>query len=172
MSRRPPSTLIKAPATGKRQLSKSGPSVTTQEMSAINKMRAIRECESLVEAKATQLTEKAIYLAIEKDDTAALKICMDRFWPVPKERPIEAHIPSTASVDDVVGAMQNIIQQAATGELYLSELTTLLDRLKDMKTVLMEVKELKELQERNRELLERATAFDGNAVYGEDEDME
>lgn len=158
----PPQVLAQSPVRGKKGSYKGRSMVTTGDISMVNRIRSLRECDSLLESKATRLTEKTIYLALEKDDTTALKMCMDRIMPVPKERPVEMRVDQLDTVEDTLNAMKNIIQQMARGEINLSESRMAVDVLKDMRNMLMESIELKELQERSHVLENRLQYLEGS----------
>ena len=70
----------------------------------------------LAQAEVIELDlEKAIELALE-GDMAALKLCLDRIVPVRKTRPVKFHLPTIETPDDVLKAMQSIIQSVADGD--------------------------------------------------------
>ena len=71
--------------------------------------------EALLDGEAEGLTRKAIELALE-GDMAALKLCLDRIVPVRKTRPVKFHLPTIETPDDVLKAMQSIIQSVADGD--------------------------------------------------------
>src|SRR5262247_2805958 len=56
--------------------------------------------EALLEGQAEKLTEKAIRMALGGDVTA-MRLCLDRLAPPPKDRPIQIAMPSLVSVLDM-----------------------------------------------------------------------
>ena len=56
--------------------------------------------ESLLEAEAETLTRKVIELAKEGDRTA-LRLCMERFVPARKDRPIHVSLPPAETIQQI-----------------------------------------------------------------------
>ena len=61
-------------------------------------------CESLMEGEGEKLTRKAIELA-QGGDTVALRLCLERIYPVRKGRLINLHLPKVESARDVLKAI-------------------------------------------------------------------
>ena len=72
--------------------------------------------ELLLDGDAEAITSKAIELAKEGDLTA-IRICMDRFCPPRKDRPIPFDLPKLERVADASAAMAAIVSAVASGEL-------------------------------------------------------
>ena len=72
--------------------------------------------ESLLEGQAKALTQTAISKALE-GDSVALRLCMDRIMPAPKDKRIKVQLPSISSSRDLLGAARVLIAAVQTGEL-------------------------------------------------------
>ena len=73
-------------------------------------------CESLLEGQAEALTQKAVDMALA-GDTVALKICIDRIFPVRKDRPVTFPLPPINTGRDAADVMSSIMNAVATGQL-------------------------------------------------------
>lgn len=67
---------------------------------------------------------KAIQLALN-GDPFALRLCLDRLYPVPKERRIDLHLPEVTEVEHVTAALSVILAATAEGEITPGEGATL-----------------------------------------------
>jgi hypothetical protein len=72
--------------------------------------------ESLLEGQAEALTQTAISKAL-KGDTVALRLCMDRIMPPPKDNPISFSLPSMQSANDASQAAGGVLKAVSEGEL-------------------------------------------------------
>ena len=91
--------------------------------------KTTKAIEALLEGEAEGLTRKAIDLALEGDVTA-LRLCLDRISPAPKERAVCFDLPAIATLDDLPAALLAILGGAASGALTPGEanaLATLVD---------------------------------------------
>ena len=70
--------------------------------------------ESLLEGQAEALTQKAISSALT-GDAVALKLCMDRIAPSPKDKPISFSLPDMHCVRDASEAAGGILRAAGKG---------------------------------------------------------
>jgi hypothetical protein len=79
-------------------------------------------CADLLSADAGEIIAKVIRLA-KKGDGIALKLCVDRLLPVraARDRAVELVLPAAESAADLVRAAAVVIDQAASGEISLSE---------------------------------------------------
>ncbi|GKT07781.1 DUF5681 domain-containing protein [Desulforhabdus sp. TSK] len=77
-------------------------------------------CEELLRGEAERITRVAIDRALE-GDTVALKICLERFYPVPKDGPVKLSFPLVDSSLDLTSATGRIVKAAASGELTPSQ---------------------------------------------------
>lgn len=92
--------------------------------------RVTRAVEALLEGQAETLTKRAIDAALAGDSTA-LRLCLERICPPPRDRPIQFTAPDIATGADVPKALAAVIRAVAAGELTPSEgsaLASLLDR--------------------------------------------
>src|SRR5262249_35629614 len=71
--------------------------------------------ERLFAEMGDELTRIAIDLA-RKGHPVALKLCMDRIFPI-KDRPVTFDLPAMATAGDAVGAMGSIVLGLADGDL-------------------------------------------------------
>lgn len=73
-------------------------------------------CEALMEGEANKLTRTVIELA-KGGDSIALRLCLERIYPVRKGRLVEIKIPKIKSVSDVVKAFGVTVDAVANGEI-------------------------------------------------------
>jgi hypothetical protein len=78
--------------------------------------KATVAAESLLDGDAEAITRKAVELAKEGDLTA-IRICMDRFFPARKDRPIPFDLPKLETAADAGAAIASIVAAVASGEL-------------------------------------------------------
>ena len=72
--------------------------------------------ESLLEGQADALAQKAISKAL-KGDGLALKLCMERISPPPKDNPVSFSLPSMQSANDASQAAGGVLKAVSEGEL-------------------------------------------------------
>jgi hypothetical protein len=77
-------------------------------------------CEALLEGQAEALTQKAVDMALA-GDTVALKICIDRIFPVRKDRAVSFPLPPITSARDAADIAAAIAQAVAAGHITPSE---------------------------------------------------
>ena len=84
--------------------------------------RTSKLCSDLLSADAGEIIAKVIRLA-KKGDGVALKLCVERLLPVrtARDRAVDLVLPAAASAADLVRAAAVVIEQAAAGEISLSE---------------------------------------------------
>jgi hypothetical protein len=82
--------------------------------------RATRALEELLEGQGEALTQKAIDMALA-GDTVALKICIDRIYPVRKDRAVRFPLPPITSPRDAADIAAAIAQAVAAGHITPSE---------------------------------------------------
>jgi hypothetical protein len=78
--------------------------------------KATVAAESLLDGDAEAITRKAVELAKDGDLTA-IRICMDRFFPARKDRPIPFDLPKLETANDSGAAIAAIVAAVASGEL-------------------------------------------------------
>jgi hypothetical protein len=81
---------------------------------------ATQMAEVLLEGEVEALTRKAVELALE-GDTMALKLCLDRVVPRRKSRAVAFDLPRVDRVEDLGEAIGRVIEEAASGRLFLDE---------------------------------------------------
>lgn len=72
--------------------------------------------ETLLEGQAEALTQVAIEKALE-GDSVALRLCMDRIAPPPKDNPVRFSLKSMHSAVDASNAAASVITAVSEGEL-------------------------------------------------------
>ena len=72
--------------------------------------------ESLLEGQAEALTQTAISKALE-GDSIALRLCMDRIMPAPKDKRIKVQLPSISAPRDLLKAAREVMISVQSGEL-------------------------------------------------------
>ena len=72
--------------------------------------------ESLLEGQAEALTQKAISKALEGDGLA-LRLCMERIAPVPKDKSVSFSLPAMNDAIDASKAASSVILAVSEGEL-------------------------------------------------------
>jgi hypothetical protein len=72
--------------------------------------------EALLEGEAEGLTRKCIDMA-KKGDTTALRLCMERIYPVRKGSPINIDIPEINNPQDIPVAISSIIKSVSTADI-------------------------------------------------------
>jgi hypothetical protein len=82
--------------------------------------RATRALEELLEGQGEALTQKAIDMALAGDVTA-LKLCIDRIFPVRKDRPVSFPLPPITSARDAAEIAAAVAQAVAAGHITPSE---------------------------------------------------
>ena len=78
--------------------------------------------ESLLEGQAEALTQTAISKALDGDSTA-LKLCMDRIAPAPKDNTVQFSLPPMKNANDGSGAAGSVLRAVSDGELTPIEAT-------------------------------------------------
>ena len=77
---------------------------------------AIVALEAIGKPHAEQLVLKAIELAL-KGDTVAIKILLDRLWPVRKGVPMTVDLPEIRHAGDLVSAMRALVARVGDGTI-------------------------------------------------------
>ena len=76
--------------------------------------------EALLNGQAEKLTEKAIQMALAGDVTA-MRLCLDRLAPAPKDRPIQIAMPRLAGLQDMTIATAAVVDAVTSGTITPSE---------------------------------------------------
>ncbi|MEQ1609441.1 MAG: DUF5681 domain-containing protein [Hyphomonadaceae bacterium] len=82
--------------------------------------KATQAVQAMIEGEAEQLTRKAIDLALAGDATA-LRLCIERLAPAPKDAPVPFKAPQMKTAADAATAMASIVAAVAAGDLTPSE---------------------------------------------------
>ena len=77
-------------------------------------------CEALLEGQAEALTQKAVDMALA-GDTVALKICIDRIFPVRRDRPVSFPLPPINTARDAANVAAAVTEAVAAGQITPSE---------------------------------------------------
>jgi hypothetical protein len=117
------------------------------------KHKTTRAIEALLEGEAEALTRKAIDKALEGDNVA-LKMCLDRLSPPPKDSPVAFELPAISTAADAATAMTSILAAVAEGSVTPAEgetIARLIETfLKSLETVEFEQR-LRALEEKDRQ---------------------
>ena len=84
--------------------------------------KATLAIESLLEGQAEVLTQTAIKKALE-GDCVALRLCMDRITPPPKDAAVTFSMPTMRNAMDASVAAGNVLRAVSAGELTPLEAT-------------------------------------------------
>ncbi|UPT97831.1 DUF5681 domain-containing protein [Bradyrhizobium barranii subsp. apii] len=79
-------------------------------------------CEVLLEDQGARLTQKAVELALA-GDTVALKLCLDRIYPVRRDRTVAFALPPISGAHDAADVAAAVVAAVAAGDLTLNEAT-------------------------------------------------
>jgi len=82
--------------------------------------RATQAVQALLQGEAEALTRKAIDMALAGDSTA-LRLCIERLAPPPKDAPVRFPIPAMETVADASRAIGAIVAAVGAGELTPAE---------------------------------------------------
>jgi len=113
--------------------------------------------EVLLNGEVEALTRKAVELAME-GDTTALKLCLERIVPRRKSRAVTVDLPRIDRSEDLGNAIGTVIEEAASGRLFLDEAAALIGMMEARRKV-METVDL----EQRLEALEAEAAADDAA---------
>lgn len=78
--------------------------------------KATQAVQALIQGEAEELTRKVIELALAGDVTA-LRLCIERLAPAPKDAPVPFKAPAMKTAADAAAAMASIVAAVASGEL-------------------------------------------------------
>ena len=105
--------------------------------------RATLEIESLLEGQVEALTQTAVRRALEGDGVA-LRLCMERIAPAPKDKPVIFDLPKMESAVDASDAAGNIVRAVSEGDLTPTEATRVMGLIDSYRRTL----ELTEIESR------------------------
>ena len=83
---------------------------------------------ALLDGEAEGLTRRAVELALD-GDTTALRLCLERIAPAPKDRPVVFALPPLTGAQDTPQAALALIEAAAAGAITPSEASALMGLL-------------------------------------------
>ena len=78
--------------------------------------KATMAAAALLDGEAESLTRKAVELALD-GDTTALRLCLERIYPAPKDRPVDVELPTVDTAADLPRATAAILEAVGSGEL-------------------------------------------------------
>ena len=99
--------------------------------------------ESLLQGQAEALTQTAVQKALE-GDSMALRLCMERIAPAPKDQPVAFSLPKMNNAMDASEAARSVLTAASEGELTPVEATRVMGLIDSYRRTL----ELTEIQQR------------------------
>ena len=114
--------------------------------------------EILLDGEVEALTRKAVELAME-GDTTALKLCLERIVPRRKSRAVTVDLPRIDGVEDLGNAIGAVIEEAASGRLFLDEAAALIGMMETRRKAIETIDFEKRLQ-----ALEAGVAADDEAA--------
>ena len=99
--------------------------------------------ESLLQGQAEALTQTAVQKALE-GDSMALRLCMERIAPAPKDQPVAFSLPKMNNAMDASEAARSVLTAASEGELTPVEATRVMGLIDSYRRTL----ELTEIEQR------------------------
>lgn len=105
--------------------------------------KATLAIETLLQGQAEALTQKAISAALT-GDTVALKLCMDRIAPSPKDKPICFSLPDMHCARDASKAAGGVLRAVGNGDITPIEATRVMGLIDSYRRTL----ELTEIEHR------------------------
>jgi hypothetical protein len=106
--------------------------------------------ESLLRGQAEALTQTAVFKALEGDSTA-MRLCMDRIAPAPKDQPVSFSLPKINNALDASEAAGSVLTAVSDGELTPIEATRVMSLIDSYRRTL----ELTEIEQRLQTLEHR-----------------
>lgn len=103
--------------------------------------------EALLNGEAEALTRVAIKKALEGDGVA-LRLCLERISPAPKDRPVVFSLPSITSAQDASQAASSLLTAVSEGDLTPLEAGRVMNLIDSYRRLI----ELTELEERVKTL--------------------
>jgi len=103
--------------------------------------------ENLLQGQAEALTQTAVTKALA-GDSVALKLCMERIAPAPKDQPVSFSLPQMNNALDASEAAGSVLNAVSNGELTPIEATRVMGLVESYRRTL----ELMEIEERLKAL--------------------
>ena len=107
--------------------------------------------ESLLRGQAEALTQTAVTKALE-GDSVALRLCMERIAPAPKDQPVSFSLAKMKNALDSSEAAGSVLSAVSEGELTSNEATSVMGLIDSYRRTL----ELTEIEERLQALEEKS----------------
>ena len=76
--------------------------------------------QALLDGEAEELTRKCVELALQGDSTA-LRLCMERLAPSPKDRPIDFPIPGASTAREINAVLAKVVEAVGEGRITTGE---------------------------------------------------
>ena len=86
--------------------------------------KTTRATKKLLDGASEEITRKMIKMALE-GDPVAMRLCMERIHPRPKESFIKARLPEIKKVENIPQAMAEIFQMIGNGRITVDQGKTL-----------------------------------------------
>ena len=109
--------------------------------------KATLAIESLLQGQAAALTQTALTKALE-GDSVALRLCMDRIAPPPKDAAVTFSMPTISNALEAAEAAGSVLKAVSEGELTPIEATRVMGLIDSYRRTL----ELTEIEERLQSL--------------------
>jgi hypothetical protein len=106
--------------------------------------------ESLLQGQAEALTQTAVTRALE-GDSVALRLCMERVAPAPKDQPVSFSLPTMNNALDASEAAGSVLTAVSAGDLTPIEATRVMGLIDSYRRTL----ELTEIEQRLQALEHR-----------------
>ena len=112
--------------------------------------KATLAIESLLHGQAEELTQTAVTKALE-GDSVALRLCVERIAPAPKDQPVSFSLPKMKNAMDASEAAGSVLTAVSAGELTPIEATRVMVLIDSYRRTL----ELTEIEQRLQALEHR-----------------
>ena len=97
--------------------------------------KATMAIESLLKGQAKALTQTAVTKALE-GDSIALRLCMERIAPAPKDRPVSFSLPNMKNALDASEASGSVLRAVSESDLTPIEATRIMGLIDSHRRVL------------------------------------
>jgi hypothetical protein len=114
------------------------------------------ECEHLLQAAAPDLTKVLIEEA-KKGNMPAMRLCVERMYPTPKEQPLQLTLPAIESGEDLLIAYRELTRALADGQISAAEGQSVVHILTSYAPILATADHDRRLTELERHLAETRT---------------
>ena len=105
--------------------------------------KATLAIESLLQGQAEALTQTAVFKALE-GDSVALRLCMERLAPAPKDQPVSFNLSNLNNAMDASEAAGSVLSAVSEGDLTPIEATRVMGLIDSYRRTL----ELTEIEKR------------------------